>query len=111
MNPPTDLSSPWKTIEPGVEVLRLWESTGPKQPQIAILQLSNEKYKELKKNVKAFMDSRNIYYEPVRPGAKLVEMLKPPPKYAGTWVVSGPHLESKCRCASYPAEHTELKKT
>jgi len=102
MNPPT-VSPEWKTIEPGVRVLRLWDSIGPLQPQVAILQLSSEKYKELRKNVKAFLDSRNIFFESVRPGAKLTQMLKPSKKYAGEWTVAGIHRESVARCASYPS--------
>jgi hypothetical protein len=103
MNPLTD-SSLWKTIEPGVRLFRLWVSTGPEQPQIAILRLSSEKYRELRKNVKAFLDSRDIFFESVRPGAALTEMLKPPGKYSGEWIVAIIHRESKARCASYPSE-------
>jgi len=102
MNPATPPE--WKTIEPGVRVLRLWESVGPDQPQVAVLQLSSEKYKELRKNVKAFLDSRNIFFESVRPGAKLTEMLRAPNKYAGEWTVAIIHRESKARCAAYPSE-------
>jgi hypothetical protein len=105
MKPPTD-SSPWKTIEPGVRLFRLWVSTGPEQPQIALLQLSSKKYKELRKNVKAFLDGRNIFFESVRAGARLTEMLKPSSRYTGEWTVAAIHRESRARCASYPSEGT-----
>jgi hypothetical protein len=94
----------WKAIEPGVRVFRLWESVGPAQPQIAVLQLSSEKYKELRKNVKAFLDSRNIFFESVRPGAKLTQMLEPANKYMAEWTVAIIHRESRARCASFPSE-------
>jgi hypothetical protein len=103
MNPLTD-SSLWKTIEPGVRLFRLWVTTGPEQPQIAVLQLSSEKYQELRKNVKAFLDSRNIFFESVRPGAALTEMLTPSAEYNGEWIVAIVHRESKARGASYPSE-------
>jgi hypothetical protein len=94
----------WKTLEPGLQVLRLWESIGPKQPQIAILQLTSEKYKELKQDPKTFVDGHNIFYEKVRPGASLTEMLEAAEGYAGEWAVSCFHLESYARCSSFPVE-------
>jgi len=98
-------SSPgWKTLGPGVQALKLWEeTTGPKQPQIAILQLSSEAYKDLQKDPKAFVDGYMIFGERVRPGASLTELLSAPEGYAGGWAVTCFHRVSIMRCGSYPA--------
>jgi len=94
----------WKTLQPGLQVLRLGESIGPEKPQIAILQLTSEKYKELQGDPKAFVDGHNIFYERVRPGASLIELLGAAEGYAGAWAVTCFHRESRARCASYPVE-------
>jgi hypothetical protein len=99
----------WKTLEPGVQVLRLWESLGPDQPQIAILQLTNEKYEKLESDPKGFLDRYNIFFESVRPGASLKRMLDAPRAYQGMWAVTCFHRESVARLASYPAEIAHTK--
>jgi hypothetical protein len=106
LSPASAQKSPpeWKTLEPGLQVLRLWESIGPDQPQIANLQLSSDKYKELRGDPKGFIDGHNIFYEKVRPGASLTEMLGAAGGYTGGWVVTCFHRESYARCASYPVE-------
>jgi hypothetical protein len=45
----------------GVLVLRLWESIGPTWPQIAILLLSKEEYKEFLKNPKNYLNGFKVY--------------------------------------------------
>jgi hypothetical protein len=94
----------WKTLKPGIKVLKLWETTGPKQPQIAILQLSSATYKDLQRDAKAFADSYMIFGERVRTGASLTELLSAPGGYSGDWTVTCFHRESMLRCASYPVE-------
>ncbi|MGD0507084.1 MAG: hypothetical protein ABSA27_04765 [Terriglobales bacterium] len=98
-------SSPgWKTLKPGIQVLKLWETTGPKQPQIAILQLTSATYKDLQRDAKAFADLYMIFGEHVRTGASLTELLSAPEGYSGDWTVTCFHRESRMRCASYPME-------
>jgi hypothetical protein len=98
-------SSPgWKTLKSGVQVLKLWETTGPKQPQIAIFQLTSEAYKDLHRDPKAFVDGYMIFGERVRPGARLTQLLSAPEGYSGDWMVSCFHRESMMRCGSYPVE-------
>jgi len=97
-------SSEWKTVKPGVQVLRLWETTGPEQPQIAILQLTSESYKDLQRDLKAFVDGNKIFPEQVRPHPRLTQMLKPPKGYTGGWVVTCFHRQSRLRAASFPME-------
>jgi hypothetical protein len=98
-------SSPgWKTLKPGVQVLRLWEKIGPKQPQIAIFQLSSEAYKDFQQDPKAFVDGYMIFGERVRPGATITELLSAPKGYSGEWTATCFHRVSTVRCGSYPVE-------
>jgi len=98
-------SSPeWKTLKPGVQVLRLWEAIGPEQPQIAIFQLTSETYKELRRDPKAFVDGNKIFPEPVRPEPRLTQILHASEGYAGGWTVTCFHRLSTMRCASFPVE-------
>jgi hypothetical protein len=97
----------WKTLKPGVQVLRLWDTIGPEQPQIAILRLTSERYKELQKDLKAFVDSYDIFRETVRPEPRLTELLRARGEYAGEWTVSCFHRASRVHCASFPGEPEE----
>ena len=97
----------WQSLEDGVQVFKMWESVGPDQPQVAILQLTNEKYEEFKKDPKAFVDGHNIFPEKVRPEARLVQMLRAPKGYTGKWAVTCFHRVSHLRCASIPFETEE----
>lgn len=97
-------SPEWKTLEPGVQVLRLWETVGPAQPQIAILQLTSEKYKDFRRNPKDFVDGHKVFPEAVRPGARLTQTFGTPKRYTDRWVVTCFHRESYMRCASFPVE-------
>lgn len=100
---------PWETLKPGVQVLKLWEKIGPAQPQIAIFQVSNEAYKQFRKDPKSFVDIPLIFGEKVRPGAKLTELLSVPDGYSEGWVVTCFHRISMMRCASYPAKPPDPK--
>jgi hypothetical protein len=51
----------WTTVGKGIEVLKLWESTGPKWPQIAVLLLSRDEYKAFLKNPKNYLNSFKIF--------------------------------------------------
>lgn len=59
-----DKGSPgWKTVE-DFKVLKLWEepNVGPKEPQVAILQLSAARQKELQCDPLAFYKKYKIFY-------------------------------------------------
>lgn len=51
----------WVTLKPGLKVFRLWESIGPKQPEIAILWLSGAQYKEFAGDQKQFLNENHIF--------------------------------------------------
>jgi len=55
-------STTWKEVD-GVKVLKLWlePNLGPKEPQIAVLQLSGEKQKELQCDQLAFYKRYKIF--------------------------------------------------
>lgn len=97
-------SPDWKTLKPGIQVLKLWETIGPTQPQIALFQLSSEAYKDLQRDPKAFADGYNIFGERVRTGASLTELLSAQEGYSGGWMVACFHRVSNMRCSSYPVE-------
>ena len=51
----------WKTTD-DFKVLKMWEQPeGPKWPQVALLQLSNEKFKELEKDPLSFYKKYEIF--------------------------------------------------
>lgn len=106
--PPTEKrAARWETLAEGLQALRLWEAIGPDWPQIAILQLSSERYKELQQNAKAFVDKHKIFHQDVQPLERCTELEAPPPGYSGSWIVAAPHrLMSRMRCAAFPAERT-----
>jgi hypothetical protein len=55
-------SSPWQTLGKDSKVLKLWETDlGPKVPQIAILQLSEERQKELESDPLKFYDKYDLF--------------------------------------------------
>jgi hypothetical protein len=53
----------WQTVEAGFKVLKLWEqrSLGPKEPEIAILQLSEDKQKELEHDPLGFLRKYKVF--------------------------------------------------
>jgi hypothetical protein len=53
----------WTKVGKGIEVLKLWETTGPKLPQIAVLLLSKEEYKKFLKNPKNYLNGFKIFGE------------------------------------------------
>jgi hypothetical protein len=56
----------WKELGSGVSVLRVWEiPQSPKQPEIAILKLSEEEYRKFTQNRKAYTNDHHIFPQPV----------------------------------------------
>jgi len=51
----------WKKLGEGVQVLRLWESVGPKWPQIALLRLSVEEYKDFLDHPVDYLNDHKVY--------------------------------------------------
>jgi hypothetical protein len=94
----------WETIKAGVQVLKLWKTTGPTLPQIAIFQLSSEAYKEFRRDPEAFVDGPLIFGERVRPKPHLTQLLSVSEGYSDGWTVTCFHRVSLMRCASYPVE-------
>jgi len=59
---PEKPASPWQTLGTDSKVLKLWETDiGPKVPQIAILQLSEERQKELESDPLKFYDKYDLF--------------------------------------------------
>jgi len=93
-----------KGVTPGVTVIRLWQTKiGPKKwPEIAILELSNTKYAEFKKDVSAFLNTPpRVFSKDVKPGAAVTELEPPPDRYDGPWTVACGHtMTSTSNCFS-----------
>lgn len=52
----------WEKIDSGLKVLRLWKtSAGPRWPEIAILQISAKRHKELEQNPLDFISTNRIF--------------------------------------------------
>jgi hypothetical protein len=51
----------YKKLAKGIEVLKLWDSIGPKWPQIAVLQLSKDEYKKFLKDGKNYLNSLKVF--------------------------------------------------
>ncbi len=51
----------YEKLGKGIEVLKLWESIGPKWPQIAVLLLSKDEYKKFLKNPKNYLNGFKIF--------------------------------------------------
>ena len=59
---PKEMSTPeFKKLKDGVQVLRLWESIGPKWPQIAILRLSVDEYESFRKDPVDYLNDNKVY--------------------------------------------------
>lgn len=76
----------WETLEPGLRVLRVWNAGGPEWPQLAVLELSTEQYKTMKKDPSEFLNQHTIFTKAVKKGALLSEIPPGPSKdYSGLW--------------------------
>lgn len=52
----------WVRIEDGFEVIRLWETPdGPKQPEIAILRMSDAVYEKFHEDPQAFLEGHKVF--------------------------------------------------
>jgi hypothetical protein len=52
----------WQDLKKGVQALKLWKSTGPKLPHVAILLLpSSEQYEAFLKNPKGYVNGLKIF--------------------------------------------------
>lgn len=51
----------YTTLGKGVKAVRLWQSIGPKWPQIAVLELSSAEYKQFLKNPKSYLNGLNFF--------------------------------------------------
>jgi len=68
----------WEKVDEGTRVVRLWPTIVPHWPEIAVLQLSAEKYKSLKEKPSEFLNNSHIFSKEVRPGSHCLEMVDPP---------------------------------
>lgn len=98
----------WEKIDSGGRVLKLWETkTGPKRwPEIAVLDLPNGQYTNLKKDVSKFLNDNQVFSKPVQPGASVTEA-EPPPSYSGPWSIICLHTSasiSLCVAAAHVNE-------
>jgi hypothetical protein len=97
----------WEKLESDSWVLRLWDSAAPGWPEIALLHLSKNLYKDFRKNPSAFVNSHKIFSTDVRPHARCTQ-LKRPAGYAGPWMVFGIHHHgSALECTSSPVEEAQ----
>jgi hypothetical protein len=51
----------WKKLGEGVQVLKLWESIGPQWPQVVLLKLSREEYKEFHKHPMEYLNKLKVF--------------------------------------------------
>jgi hypothetical protein len=51
----------YETLAKNVKAVRLWQSIGPKWPQIAVLELSGAEYKKFLKNPKSYLNGLNFF--------------------------------------------------
>ena len=61
----------WQKLEEGVQVLKLWESVGPKWPEIAVLRLSKEEYEKFYKEPVEYLNKLKVY-PPEYPAKKII---------------------------------------
>jgi len=87
----------WKSVSPGV-----WKTDlGEGQPEIAILRLSDDDYKELVKNPKSFLDSRHVFRHKLN---KAEAVGDDPPPTGGGWIVIATHTpNSTSSYVAWPA--------
>src|SRR5208282_1493366 len=62
----------WKRFGKDVAVLSLWDTIGPKWPQIVILRLSKDEYKKFLKDSKAYLNSLGVFGD--KPTRKVVRI-------------------------------------
>ena len=94
-----DQQGTWVNLKSGGSVLRLWEIAGalPGDPHVAILRLSDARYKEFKKDRKKFLIDNNIFYTKELNKVEVGPELTPTSDNPGTdWMVTAEHDWSTC---------------
>jgi hypothetical protein len=87
----------WVDIKSGVMVLRLWEIKGSEEYHVAILKLSDARYKEFTKDPKQFLIDNNIFYTKDLNGIVGQTTLTPKSKNLGNeWMVTLDHDWNTC---------------
>lgn len=82
----------YKTLGKGIKAVRLWESIGPKWPQIAILELSSTEYEKFLKSPKKFLNDLKIFGKKLTRKVFRCRLARIMPKKPGsTYVVSSWH--------------------
>lgn len=71
----------WEKLREGVQVLKLWESVGPKWPEIAVLRLSKEEYAKFFKDPVDYLNDRKVY-PPEYPAKRVIRCRLVPPTTA-----------------------------
>lgn len=51
----------WKKLGKGIQAVKLWDTIGPKFPQIVVLRLSKDEYKEFHKNPKNYLNGFKVF--------------------------------------------------
>jgi hypothetical protein len=51
----------WKKLGKGIYAVKLWNTIGPKFPQIVALRLSREEYKEFLNNPKSYLNGFKVF--------------------------------------------------
>ena len=64
---PKEVSMNWEKLAEGHEVLRVWRQLPPQgtEPEVAILRLSEEKYRKLLASPKEFVNNPQVFDKPV----------------------------------------------
>ncbi len=103
----------WKTLAEGVEVIRLWKLV-PRQdrePEIAILRLSEERHAELEKAPSEFINKYEIFPKPVDKLEVCPRQIRERIARNGEdtrWIVALPHWpDTYSRCASFQGWQSE----
>ncbi|HXY01865.1 MAG TPA: hypothetical protein VEI54_13155 [Candidatus Limnocylindrales bacterium] len=100
----------WETLQDGTKVLKVWEKMGPDWPQIAVLQLSNDLYKEFNKEPSTFLNTRKIYPKDVQPRGTLAPAMSVPKTYTGSWLLACVHHQtSPYACGGLAADDLSAK--
>lgn len=50
----------WQQLDAGLQILSLWDTVGPKWPQVVVLRLNKTQYKELRKNPVDYINSHHV---------------------------------------------------
>jgi len=94
----------WAELKSGGEVLRLWESIGPKEFHVAILRLSDAQYKEFIQDRRGFLIENDVFpgYSPKLNRIIAQSELSPKPLSnpgGDTWMVMVCHDWNTCNSA------------